>query len=218
MKPWKILAGVAVGVGAVAAAPFTGGGSVLGAVSLAASLSGAGTIAAAVGAGAVGAAAGAYVGGDDDDKEAARKDGYDAGQRDAKAETKTELDRLHAILETAFQSLRDTQQHFNAIIAMEAVAMSCANCDGFIDQREREEIELFISGVAGSTLPDYVKARIQEIYDTPPSIKEAFSLAKASELDMEIFDEIMALIIYADGVYHEDEKVFVQAWNTLRAA
>lgn len=46
----KVLAGVAVGVGAVAAAPFTGGGSLLGGASLIASLSGAGTIAAAVGA------------------------------------------------------------------------------------------------------------------------------------------------------------------------
>ncbi len=40
----KILAGAAVGVGAVAAAPFTGGGSLLGGASLIASLTGAGTI------------------------------------------------------------------------------------------------------------------------------------------------------------------------------
>ena len=46
----KVLAGVAIGVGAVAAAPFTGGGSLLGAATLGASLSGAGTIAAASGA------------------------------------------------------------------------------------------------------------------------------------------------------------------------
>lgn len=44
--------GLVVGVGAVAAAPFTGGGSILAATTLAGSLAGAGTIAAAVGAGA----------------------------------------------------------------------------------------------------------------------------------------------------------------------
>ena len=43
----KILGLAALGVGAIAAAPFTGGGSILGAATLAGSLAGAGTIAAA---------------------------------------------------------------------------------------------------------------------------------------------------------------------------
>ena len=55
----KVLAGALIGVGAVAAAPFTGGGSLLGAATLAGSLTGAGAVAA--GAGAVGAAVGAAV-------------------------------------------------------------------------------------------------------------------------------------------------------------
>lgn len=42
---FKMLGGVAIGVGAVAAAPFTGGGSVLGAATLLGSMAGAGTIA-----------------------------------------------------------------------------------------------------------------------------------------------------------------------------
>jgi len=57
----KILGLAALGVGAVAAAPFTGGGSILAATGAAASLAGAGTVAAAVGAGAAGAAAGAIM-------------------------------------------------------------------------------------------------------------------------------------------------------------
>lgn len=51
-----IILGAALGVGAIAAAPFTGGGSVLGAATLAASLSGFGTGLAAATAGLVGAA------------------------------------------------------------------------------------------------------------------------------------------------------------------
>ena len=52
----RIVLGAALGIGAVAAAPFTGGGSVLGAATLAGSLSGIGTGLAAVTAGIVGAA------------------------------------------------------------------------------------------------------------------------------------------------------------------
>ena len=59
----KILAytvgGVALGVGAVAAAPFTGGGSLLGGASIIASLAGAGVVAGV--AGVAGAAGGAVV-------------------------------------------------------------------------------------------------------------------------------------------------------------
>lgn len=51
-----MLLGALLGVGAVAAAPFTGGGSVLGAATLASSLSGLGTGLAAATAGTVGAA------------------------------------------------------------------------------------------------------------------------------------------------------------------
>lgn len=54
----KILCFSVLGVGAVALAPFTGGGSILGAATLGASLTGAGTIAMAVGAGMTGAVAG----------------------------------------------------------------------------------------------------------------------------------------------------------------
>ena len=54
----KILGLAVLGVGAIAAAPFTGGGSILGAATIAGSLAGAGTIAAAAGAGAVGAGVG----------------------------------------------------------------------------------------------------------------------------------------------------------------
>ncbi len=52
----RIILGAALGVGAIAAAPFTGGGSVLGAATLASSLSGIGTGLAAATAGVVGAA------------------------------------------------------------------------------------------------------------------------------------------------------------------
>ena len=52
----RIILGAALGIGAIAAAPFTGGGSVLGAATLAGSLSGFGTGLAAATAGLVGAA------------------------------------------------------------------------------------------------------------------------------------------------------------------
>lgn len=202
----------ALGVAAVAAAPFTGGGSILGAVGLAASLSGAGTVAAAVGAGAVGAAVGASMAGGD------YKKGVGDGRKAAKAEASVDISALKIKLSRAIEALKDAESHFDAIVAMEAVAVACANCDGEICAKEKEQIELFIAGVSRSSLPDRIKNRTRELYEKPLNISEAFILADKTGIEMQIFDEIVNLVIEADDIFHEQEQVFLQAWRTLRAA
>ena len=84
MSMERALLGAAIGIGAVAAAPFTGGGSVLGAATLAGSLSGIGTGLAAAGAAIVGAALADDMG-DDEDYRA-----YAEGYEDAKSRYATE--------------------------------------------------------------------------------------------------------------------------------
>ena len=215
MSFWKILAGAAIGVGAVAAAPFTGGGSVLGAATLVASLSGAGTAAAAVGAGVVGGAVGASIGDGNGKK---YTEGYNEGQRQAKAETDARLAKLSERLEKALARATATQRHFDAILAMHAVAISCAHCDGEIHPAEISHIEMFITGIAGSTAPEDLKQRICDMYEHPPGIQEAFECARDSGVEMSVFDDIIDLVIQADGVMHDQETVFLGAWRALRAA
>ena len=83
-----MLLGALLGVGAVAAAPFTGGGSVLGAATLASSLSGLGTGLAAATAGTVGAA---VADGMADEEELSA---YNAGYRKAKKKHRTKKKKL----------------------------------------------------------------------------------------------------------------------------
>lgn len=70
----RMLLGAVLGIGAIAAAPFTGGGSVLGAATLAGSLSGVGTGLAAATAGVVGAAVADGMA--DEEELSAYNDGY----------------------------------------------------------------------------------------------------------------------------------------------
>ena len=84
----RILFGAAVGIGAVAAAPFTGGGSVLGAATLAGSLSGIGTGIAAITAGVVGAALADGLGDESD------CDAYADGYQEAKNKYMTKGEKL----------------------------------------------------------------------------------------------------------------------------
>ncbi|SJN59420.1 hypothetical protein VR7878_03412 [Vibrio ruber DSM 16370] len=214
MSFWKVLGGVAVGVGAVAAAPFTGGGSILGAATLAGSLAGAGTVAAAVGAGAVGAAVGAAMDSDNDIKEKA----YREGKADGVTENAVKLQQLENKLKQAVAKLKDSVAYYDTIYAMEAVALAVAHCDGSFCDDERTQIDEFIAGVAFGSLPDEIKQKLTEIYESPLNIREAFELVKRADLDLELVDEIIDVVVHADGHVHENESAFIQAWNELKAA
>lgn len=211
---WAVAGGAVVGVAAVAAVPFTGGGSLLGAATLAGSLASGGAVAAAVGAGVAGAVIGAHLG----DESGAREQGYQQGLEKGKAENVAAVQELRAKFEQVFTHLKEAGRFFDGIVAMQAVAISAANCDGVICDEERQNIELFISGLSASALPESVIADISSLYANPPTLPEAFAKARESGVDMAIFDEIINLVVHADGVVHADEDAFMQAWNVLKAA
>lgn len=210
----KILAGVAIGVGAVAAAPFTGGGSVLAGATALTSLAGAGTIATAVGVGLVGGITGAVIA---DTEEEEKKAIHDKGKSEGMAIAQQRIAALEKKLSSALQQLKSTDELFNAIIALEAVGVACAACDDDFSDAEKEEIGEFVRGMMAQTIPERVKAKIQDIYDNPPTVQEAFTLAENSGLEMAMFEEVIQFVMEIDGIKPE-EKVFVRAWSQLEAA
>jgi hypothetical protein len=210
----KILAGVAVGIGAVAAAPFTGGGSLLGGASALASLAGAGTIAAATGAGLTGAIVGAAIA---DSGETEKENIKKEGKAEGKAESLLEIGQLEKKLIEALTNLKSHDAHFKAIIALEAVGVACAACDSDFSENEKEEIGEFVKGMLAQSIPEDVKAKIQSIYDNPPTVKEAYLLAEASGVSLDVYEDLIQFVMQIDGI-KEEERVFVQAWSQLKAA
>ena len=210
----KILAGVAIGVGAVAAAPFTGGGSLLGGATLAASLTGAGAVAAATGAGVVGAVAGAKLA---DGEEQEKKNIKDEGKAEGKAEVVEEMEKLEKMLISSLKKLKSHDEHYKAIIALEAVGVSCAACDGDFSENEKMEIGEFVNGMVSQKIPEDVKEKIQSVYDTPPTVKEAFVMAVESGVELDLYEEIIQFVMQIDGIKPEEEA-FVHAWGQLREA
>lgn len=202
----KILTGVAIGVGAVAAAPFTGGGSILGAAALGSSLAGAGTLAAAAGAGVAGAAIANSISDSDEEK------GREQGKKEAAVEYTIKLKKLEKKLASAFAGV---ENHFNAIIALEAVGVACAACDGDFSKNEREEIGEFVKGMLAHNIPENVKAKIKAVYDNPPTVEEAFILAEESEVELSVYEDVIQFVMEIDGI-KEEEEAFVHAWNQLK--
>lgn len=214
----KVLAGVAIGVGAVAAAPFTGGGSLLAGSTLAASLTGAGAIAAATGAGLTGAVVGGVMAETEDEERRADIDrGRAEGKAEGKAESSLEAEKLAEELVIALKSVKSVDNHFRTIIALEAVGVACAACDGDFSDEERVEIGAFVKGMLSQSIPENVKEKLQAVYDNPPTVKEAFLLAKESGLALGFYEDVIKVVMNVDGIKQE-EREFVQAWAQLKAA
>jgi hypothetical protein len=212
----KILAGALIGVGAVAAAPFTGGGSLLGAASLAASLSGAGAVGAAVGAGAVGAAVGAAAG--DVEKED-HKRSEKRGEQKATAKYKLKLEKLENEMKAMLADV-STREQF--IVTAFAVGISCANCDGEVSPEELEELSYFAAGVGKTDmLSKTTKDQISSMVQTPPNLNSVWALINkhgfTTQKHKDIFSEIIHVVIEADGKRESAEVSYVKAWYSLAA-
>lgn len=204
----KILGLAALGVGAVAAAPFTGGGSVFGAATLASSLAGAGTIAAATGAGTAGAAAGYAMSRREDEK----KKQEDNLKDEELAKVKLELEKLKKSLEV----LHCDKEYFNFIIASTAVGLATANADGEISECELADIEEFVGGIANTQYPQYVKDSLQELRQTIPNLGTVIKyFEKIPPESIKSLEELIEIVIWSDGEEHESEIRFRIAFQEL---
>ena len=198
MGVWKVLAGAATGVAVVVALPVAGA---VGAVTL---------TGAAVGA-AAGAALGAAADALDDSEEQAEK----RGEERERARNAEKLARVQSYLECA---KKEFANFGDRLVAMFAVGIACANCDGEIHPNEKRDIEEFIAGVSQSDLPSHIKTRIRKLWSEPPNVKTAFELAKQADVRFFVLDDIVDLVMVADGRVHPKEQAFRKAWATLKAA
>lgn len=203
---WKIIGGAAAGIAAVVALPIAGP---IGAITL---------MGAGIAAG-VGAAAGAVAEHFDDSDDVAEKRGEQRGENKAKAEFDLKLTRLAEKIEATVALQKQDANHFNFILALTAVGLSCANCDGEISTTERQCIDEFVCGLGAASLPERVRDKIAEMSMAPPSISTAFAMAKQAGLsDMSLFDDLIEVVSYADGNFHGSEAAFKSSWAQLKAA
>lgn len=213
----KILAytvgGVALGVGAIAAAPFTGGGSLFGAATLAGSLMGAGTIAAAAGTAAVAGGAGALLA-RNENEETKEKDKIISEKDEKIAELSAKATKFEEGFKNAIKKFQGDKEYFNYIIGMTAFGVSMANADGKISKEEIEEMKNFIGGVANSNYPSHIKETILKIVNEKPNFNTAMTyLEKINPSNYQNIRNLIELVAFADGIKCEKEEVFLKAFD-----
>lgn len=208
MSYLKIIGGAVLGVGAVAAAPFTGGGSIFGAATLISSLAGVGTVATAAGVAAAGAATGRALS-CKEKEELHRK--LDSERARHELEKKEMIDKMS-------QVLNDTRQYYEFIVAMHAIGVATANADGEISIEEAKEIEEFVGGVMADNYPDNVKKQIRDLTANPPTLMTAFSFLKRvdmTEKGWNAVNDLIEVVISADDYEDDKEKEFRKSWRIL---
>jgi len=193
----KVLGLAALGVAAVAAAPFTGGGSIAGAATLAGSLAGAEAL--AVGAAVAGGAAGAVLSRrEEEEKERKEKEIAKANQ---KAKNFEEIAKEH-------------QNHTEYILALSALGISIANADGEISEEEMDELNEFVGGLAAKKYPSHIIEAIDKMKNNPPTFNDAIKyLEKVNEADFDILRNVLLVITEADGKVVNEEKAFIEAFD-----
>lgn len=200
---WKVLGGVAAGIGAVACLP------VLGAV-------GAVTLVGAVVGGTVGAVGGMIASSsEEEEKESCARE----GERKATAKYEKKVEKLVNALKEVGDRLKDDQSYFRLLIALFAVGMATANADGKISEEELQELEEFTAGIGCSKLPSHVKGMITKLKNTPPSFNTAMNyVKKAGGVDLSLFEAVIEVVAASDGRVDEQEKALLAAFREATAA
>ena len=195
----KVLGLATLGVGAVAAAPFTGGGSLLGAATIAGSLGTAGAVAGAVGAGAAGALAGKALSDSEDDE---------------RRGLERKVSGLATKAEKAETALKEHEKHTNLILALYALGTSMAKADGEISREKIVELNEFVGGISSQGYPTHIVEQIEDMISNPPTFNEAMGhLTKVDSIEYPELRNFLVMIMESDDVVHKKEEAFLKAFD-----
>ncbi|CAA6818034.1 MAG: Unknown protein [uncultured Sulfurovum sp.] len=133
-------------------------------------------------------------------------------------EVLSEIDALKKELSGTFDNLTSMDEYWEAIVAIEAVATSCASSDKDFSDKEREEIKTFVQKInPNKEVPSSIKEKIDELYANPLPLNKAYLLAKDTKVEMSVFEDIIEVVMHTDGVKFE-EKVVLNAWHDFKQA
>lgn len=193
----KGLMGAAIGVCAVAAAPFTGGGSVLAGASLAGALGSGGAIAGATILAAAGATGGVMVQVDENERK----------NKQIKSAKKTAF--KDGVNEGTYLAA-DTLKNMAAFsLGLTALAYYFARCDGSIDEKEMTEMDYYLNSLKmHKDMPKPIKNELVKI-----AKNDVLSFSDIehylNDISLETLNgllEVIDNIIKADGVITDEEK------------
>lgn len=212
--PGSAMLGAGIGVLAVAAAPFTGGGSLLGGASLLTSLAGAGAVTVATAT----ATAGAGVAISNIQTKKTESTSYNKGREKGKAESAVNIEELSRMVVHAAKAYSEQTRRDEFIISLAAIGLSMAACDGSISSEESACVEEYVIGMSKFVLPQNIRDFLNKMVENPPLFEDA--IVHVKKLDRDIWpciDGLLEVIGEADGDINPSEQEFLTKWENYKS-
>lgn len=132
------------------------------------------------------------------------------------AELDMRINRIQEALTAEVEKSQDVQRYFDLVVAMYAVGLACAACDGNISAEEHADIKICIAGNMFDALPKPVRQKLDYLSEHPPTVATAAEIVKLySPVSMDLFNDIIELIVQSDGVVDPSEIQFCDQWKVL---
>ena len=187
MSFWKIMGGIAAGIGTVVALPVAGA---IGGITLAGATTG-GTLGGVI---AVMAST--------NEKEKVReenKSAYKKGRSDEKVEAEIKVKELANSLKGKAKLIKENKNYFEILLAMFTIGVSIKNCNEEIAPKKREEIFDFVADISHLLTPLGLQDCILKMYNTFPTYNSAMEYMKnVDHSSIELFSQIIDLVSHGE--------------------
>ena len=103
-------------------------------------------------------------------------------------------------------------------LAIYALSISIAHCDGTFSKEEQEIINKFIKEIYKSNCGEAFKSKIKEIYENPPTFENVVRdyITKVDDNKWNIFDEVIEEVIKADDEKSKEEEEYRNKWEEYK--
>lgn len=117
-------------------------------------------------------------------------------------------------LKKILNQVQGDKEFFHYIIAVTALGLAVAYSDGEIDEKEEEEINATVAGLASTNYPEHVKKNIINLLENPPTFKEAMVYMEYVNPTQYVdIRNMMIDVMLADGIEDEKERAYIKAFD-----
>ena len=103
-------------------------------------------------------------------------------------------------------------------LAIYALSISIAHCDGTFSKEEQEIINNFIKEINKNNFKEEFKNKIEKIYKNPPIFESVVRdyISKVDKSEWDAFDTVVKEVINADGKESKEEEEYRNKWDDYK--
>ncbi len=125
-------------------------------------------------------------------------------------ETIESLNSFEKLFEYELKNIADNDERIQIFIALFAVGIGTANCDGEISIEEQNDINDFLEILKDLNLSNLNNETIKKYLDNPPIAQDAVKeILKLKNPNWELFIKAISIISEADGIIKDEEIAYL---------